>query len=139
MRILLIAYGNDSYTHCFPHGPGYIGAILREACHNVLVCNQDQFHWPESHLKEYLAENEFDLICLSLFAGYYQYRRLLKISKTINSIPKRPIYILEYHGPSPEPEYFLKKSNADFIIYGEGEITIIELIDALENKRMYPK
>jgi radical SAM superfamily enzyme YgiQ (UPF0313 family) len=37
------------------------------------------------------------------------------------------------HGPAPEPEFFLRKTNADAIVIGEGEMTIIELLNALKH------
>ena len=135
MKILLIAYDHDAYTTWFPHGLAYIAAVLRKAGHEVSVYSQDQYHWPESHLKKFLIEKEPELVAISLIAGYYQYRKLLKISEVINSVPNRPIYILGGHGPSPEPEYFLKKSGADYIVHGEGEITVVELLDALEGEK----
>jgi radical SAM superfamily enzyme YgiQ (UPF0313 family) len=41
------------------------------------------------------------------------------------------------HGPAPEPEYFLKKTGADLIAIGEGETTIVEIMEALEKKRAF--
>ena len=38
------------------------------------------------------------------------------------------------YGPSPEPEFFLKKSGCDIVCMGEGEITISELMKSFENK-----
>ncbi len=135
MKVLLIAYDNDSYIHQFPTGSAYIASSLRKAGHNVTIYNQDQFHYPESHLVDYLTRNHFDAVGLGVIGGYYQYRKLLKISEALNRVPHRPRYILGGHGPSPEPEYFLKKSNADAVIIGEGDITAVSLLDALEHKR----
>ena len=135
MRILLVVYDQDAYTHWFPHGLAYIAAALRQAGHEVCVYSQDQFHWPESHLKKYLIDNEPDVVAVSLIAGYYQYKKIQKISKAINSVPKRPIYILGGHGPSPVPEFWLKKTGADFIVHGEGEITAVKLLDVLGKKK----
>jgi len=59
---------------------------------------------------------------------------MLKISEAINAVPNRPYYILGGHGPSPEPEYYLRKTGADFVVIGEGEITIVNLLNALEGK-----
>jgi hypothetical protein len=109
MRILLIVYDHDAYTSWFPHGLAYIAAVLRAAGHEISVYSQDQYRWPESHLRRHLIENEPDLVAISLIAGYYQYKKLLKISDVINTVPKRPTYVLGGHGPSPEPEYFLRK------------------------------
>jgi len=135
MRVLLIVYDNDSYMHWFPQGLAYVAPVLRNAGHDVVIYNQDQYHYPETHLTDYLTNNHFDVVGVSVIAGYYQYQKLLKISEAINRVPNRPYYILGGHGPSPEPEYFLKKTNADVIVIGEGEITGVELLAALENRR----
>ena len=131
MKILLIAYDNDSFIHWFPHGLAYIASVLRNAGHEITVYNQDQYHYPESHLTYFLNTNTFDVVGLGVIAGYYQYRKLLQISKAVNDATRRPHYVLGGHGPSPEPEYFLNISKADAIIIGEGERTIIELLETL--------
>jgi anaerobic magnesium-protoporphyrin IX monomethyl ester cyclase len=135
MRILLVVYDNDSFIHWFPQGLGYIAAVLRKAGHKVAIYQQDQYHYPESHLVDYLKKNKFDVIGVSVVGGYYQYRKLLKISEAINSVPNRPFYIIGGHGPAPEPEYFLKKTGADVVVIGEGENTAVELMEVLEKKR----
>jgi radical SAM superfamily enzyme YgiQ (UPF0313 family) len=135
LRILLIVYDNDSFIHWFPQGLAYIASVLRNAGHEIVIYQQDQFHYPESHLVDYLKKNKFDAVGVSVVGGYYQYRKLLKISEAINSVPNRPFYIIGGHGPAPEPEYFLKKTGADVIVIGEGEVTAVELMDAVENKK----
>ena len=58
-----------------------------------------------------------------------------RISDAINKSRQRPFYIIGGHGPSPEPEFFLKKTQADVTIIGEGEETIVELLEAINTKR----
>ena len=41
-------------------------------------------------------------------------------------------YIMGGYGPTPEPEFFLRKSECDVICMGEGETTITKLMDAFE-------
>ena len=136
MRILLIAYDNDSYISTFPQGIAYIASILRQHNYYVEIYHQDVHHYPESHLTEYLNQNEFDVIGTGVIGGYYQYKKLLKISEAINASKKRPsYYVLGGHGPSPEPEYFLRKTNADIVVIGEGEETIVELMDSISNNK----
>lgn len=139
MRILLVVYDNDSYIHWFPQGLAYIAAVLLQEGHEVEIYNQDMYHYPESHLLQYLNTEKFDVIGLSFIAGYYQYKKALKISDAINKSQNRPFYIIGGHGPTPEPEYFLRKTGADAIVMGEGEITIVELLDALKNKKALKK
>lgn len=135
MRILLVAYDNDSYIHWFPQGLAYIAAILKQNGHDVEIYNQDVHHYPDDHLTDYLNRNRFDVIGIGVIAGYYQYRKLLSLANAINNSKKRPFFVIGGHGPSPEPSYFFRKTNADAIVLGEGEGTIIELMVALEKKR----
>ena len=104
MKVLLVVYDNDSYIHWFPIGLAYIASALRNAGHDITIYSQDLYHYPESHLESYLTDNDFEVICVSVIGGYYQYRKLLKISEAINSVPNRPFYVIGGHGPAPEPE-----------------------------------
>lgn len=135
MRILLVAYDNDSFISWFPQGLAYIAAACRQAGHDVEIYNQDVYHSPESHLTDLLDKNRYDFIGVSACGGYYQYRKMLKISKAVNKAKRRPFYVLGGHLASPEPGYFLRKTSANAIVIGEGETTVIKLLDALKQKK----
>jgi anaerobic magnesium-protoporphyrin IX monomethyl ester cyclase len=134
MRVLLVVYDNGSYIGFFPQGLAYIASALRNAGHEVVIYSQDLHHYPDAHLTAYLDENDFDMVGVSVIAGYYQYRKLLSLSEAINRSKNRPFYVIGGHGPSPEPEYFLRKTQADAVVVGEGEITVVELADRLAKK-----
>ena len=133
MRVLLVAYDNDSYISWFPQGIAYIASVIRNENHEVEIYNQDINHFPDEHLTDHLNKNHYDMIGVSIIAGYYQYKKLLSISKAINASKNRPAYyVIGGHGPSPEPEYFLRKTGADIAVIGEGEKTMQELLSAFE-------
>ncbi len=134
MRVLLIVYDNGSYVHTFPQGLAYIAAVLRNSGQSVTIYNQDMNHYPDEHLTQYLDEQEpFDMIGLGFVGGYWQYRKMLGISKAMRASIHQPnLYVLGGHGPSPAPDFFLHKSHADIIVQGEGEATIVELAHRLE-------
>ena len=131
MKILLVVYDNDSYMNWFPQGLAYIAAVLIRKGYKVTIYNQDKFHYPDEHLTNYLDINKFDVVGVGVIAGYYQYKKLLKISEAINKSKNRPFYVIGGHGPSPEPEFFIKKTKADTVVMGEGELTIVELMETL--------
>jgi anaerobic magnesium-protoporphyrin IX monomethyl ester cyclase len=135
MKILLIVYDSAQFIHMFPAGLAYIASAINNAGHEVEIYNQDKYHYPEEHLLDYLDRNRFDVVGLSMVAGYYQYAKMQKISKAINMSRQRPFYILGGHGPAAEPEFFLKKMNADAVVIGEGELTIVELLENLSAQR----
>jgi anaerobic magnesium-protoporphyrin IX monomethyl ester cyclase len=133
VKVLLVVYDNDSYIHWFPQGLAYVAAVLKKAGHQVYIYNQDKNHHPEEHLTSYLDENCFDVLGISITGGYYQYRKLLKLSAAISKSKNRPYYVIGGHGPAPEPAFFLQKTQSDVIAIGEGEVTVLELLDALGN------
>ena len=137
MKILMVVYDNDSYMTSFPMGLAYLAAAARNAGHEVSVYQQDIYHWPDEHLTNYLDNNEFDVVEVSVIGGYYQYQKLLSLSKAINASKNRGHfkYTIGGHGPASDPEYFLRKTNADLVGIGEGEITFVEIMEAFEGKR----
>ena len=135
MRVLLITYDNESFVQWFPQGIAYLAATLLKYGHDVEIYAQDIHHYPESHLTEKLNNEYYDIVGLSFIGGYYEYRKAVKISDAINKSKQRPFYVMGGFGPSPDPDYFLRKMNADCVVMGEGEVTIIDLIEHLENKK----
>jgi anaerobic magnesium-protoporphyrin IX monomethyl ester cyclase len=134
LKVLFVVYDNGSYDHVFPMGLGAIGGILKRDGHEFEVWNQDMHHWPDDYLRTYLDENKFDVVVLSLIAGYYQYQKTKSLSKAINNSKNRPFYVMGGYGPTPEPEFFLKKTGCDAVCLGEGEVTVSKLLEAVENK-----
>ena len=135
MRILLVVYDNESYVHWFPQGLAYVAAVLRNQGYDVEVYSQDLHHWPDEHLTRHLDDNVYDVVGISVIAGYYQYAKLLALSEAINRSKNRPTYVIGGYGPTPDPEYFMEKTGADVVVMGEGEVTTVELFEALEKKQ----
>jgi hypothetical protein len=62
VRILLVVYDNGSYISWFPQGLAYIAAVCKNAGHEVVIYNQDVYHYPDEHLTEYLRNNRMPLM-----------------------------------------------------------------------------
>lgn len=135
MKVLLISYDNESLVQWFPQANAYLAATLLKHNHEVEIYSQDIHHYPDEHLTEYLNNNKFDMVGLSFIGGYYEYKKALKISDAINNSTQRPFYVIGGFGPSPDPDYFLKKTGAEVVVMGEGEVTIIDLINHIEEGR----
>lgn len=135
MRVLLISYDNQSLVQWFPQSNAYLAATLLKHGHEVEIYSQDVHHYPDEHLTEYLDNNKFDMVGLSFIGGYYEYKKALKISEAINNSKQRPFYVIGGFGPSPDPGYFLKKTGAEVVVMGEGEVTLIDLIEHIREGR----
>ena len=137
LRVLFVVYDNGSYDHVFPMGIGALSAVLKKEGHQYEFWNQDRHHYDDDKLRVHLNNNKYDVVILSLIAGYYQYQKMKSLSKAINESKQRPIYLMGGYGPTPEPEFFLKKSGCDIVCLGEGEITLPKLLSAIENKTSF--
>ena len=131
MRILLIAKDTEQYTNWFPHGIAYLAAVLLNRVYDVEIYSQDVLHYPDEYITDQLDKNHFDIVGVGAIGGYYQHRKLFKISYAVNISMQRPFYIIGGHAVSSEPEYFLRKTKADVIARGEAEVTIIQLLEAV--------
>jgi len=130
MRILLIAYDNGSYINWFAQGLGYLAATLEANGHYVEIYEEGISHKPETELTALLDNRQFDIVGLSMIAGYYQYRKIISLSNAINASVNRNRfkYIIGGHMVASEPEYFLSLTKCDAIFIGEGEQAILDYI-----------
>jgi anaerobic magnesium-protoporphyrin IX monomethyl ester cyclase len=128
-NIVLINYDNASLAHSFPHGTAYIAAYLEQKGHDVHILSQDVYHLSESQITQYIDHHKPEVVGMGIIAGYYQYAKLIAISKAVRAAKHQCMYVLGGHGVSPEPEYFLRLTGADYIVIGEGEETFAELVE----------
>lgn len=133
MNVLLVVYDNGSYIHWFPQGLAYIVSALELDGHRVTIWPQDIHHLPADALTAKLDDTHYDVVGVSACGGYWQYRQLMALSAAVASARRRPYYVLGGHGPAADPAYFLRKTDADACVIGEGEDTAVELLPALGN------
>ena len=141
MKIILISprsivYGNPFYF-AYPNiGIGYIAAVLKEAGYEIEIIdlNFDKI----SNLIQSLKNNEVLFIGFSIFIiDVVFYDRLAKIIKRDH--PDLPIIVGGPH-PNSLPFDTLKDFDFyDFVVYGEGEITIVKLAEILKKSRLNEK
>jgi len=108
-------------------GVAYMGAILKKQGADVEVYCQDVFHYTNQELASHLEINTYDLIGVGFLAARFN-ESVIDLCSTINQSKKDAWLVLGGHGPSPIPEYMLKKTGADVVVIGEAEETIGELL-----------
>ncbi|MCB4790691.1 MAG: B12-binding domain-containing radical SAM protein [Elusimicrobia bacterium] len=61
------------------------------------------------------------------------YEQVLKICRIVKSIDQKTNVILGGPHPTSLPEETLSHDDVDFVVIGEGELTVIELLDSIES------
>jgi len=131
MANVCLIYPRDINLNFFPLGIGYIAAFLKQQGHNVTFLDMT-----ESNL-ELLNKSKVkhaDIVGISITTV-----QLGLAEKIVDLLKKNNHQVKIVAGgihPSYFKEEFLKNNhNIDFVIYGEGEITMNELCCAMDQKQ----
>lgn len=115
------------WVHTAPfEGPSILAALVKGLGYPFRLFDQRDDFDPEQ-IKGLAAG--FDIIGISVWGDSFSYvRRIIQILKEED--PYRPIIL---GGPlaSAVPQLLLESTEADFVVAGEGELTLTELLDTL--------
>lgn len=122
------------YNYEMPIGIGYVSAAIKKAGYELSFLNLNHIEGKiEDKVKEELDKKKYDVVCSGHFGiGYLVLEKIIKTAKSHPSCPKIII-----GGPiiTSEPELMTENLEFDFGVVGEGEETIVELLDAIENNK----
>jgi anaerobic magnesium-protoporphyrin IX monomethyl ester cyclase len=133
MKVALIQlphfYGesNSRPPECYPLGLGYISNVLTEQNIEHVGIDLWGLQYTESQALERIDFSPFDFIGISAYATQYKYLKNFSLALK-KKYPEKPI-ICGGPGPTFSYEIVLKNTGVDVCVIGEGEITIIDLLE----------
>lgn len=118
-----------SYSYLTPLGLGYIISSLKKEYENVDVINLNHRADMDSVLKERLGKGYDVVLTGNMAIGYWCLKRIVELCRENGSKPKIII-----GGPviTSEPDIMMRDLKPDFGVVGEGEMTTVELVKAIE-------
>ncbi len=131
MRVCLIAPAWEKLVNSYPPlGLTYLAARMEGAGHPVRI---EDFNLPpylsQEEQIEQVADFKPDLVGITSMSHVYHGARLLaqKVKERLNCL-------VVVGGPHPSifKETLLEEQSIDFVVYGEGEETLFELVERLE-------
>jgi len=129
MKICLVHPAFDIYfTHEGPIGLAYLQAVLRKAKHETEVIDNNILNLPNAEVAERCGNS--GIVAISMTTPTFGNVKEL-CEKIMELGDNRPKIVLGGAHPTIAPKECL--DFADFVVVGEGEETIIELVDALGN------
>ena len=133
-KILLINPPSGIENPLLPLGLAYIAAVLEKNKIPVDVLDTDALKMLDEEIEKKLSEIKPDIIGITIMtATFYAGQKLIKLIRNI--LPKTVIIAGGSH-PSALPEETLKEiPELDIAIRGEGEMTMLELVQTLENNK----
>lgn len=134
VKILLINPPSGIENPLLPLGLGYIAAVLEKNKIPVDVLDADALKMSDKEIKRKISEIRPEIVGITMMtATFYASQKVIKIIREV--LPKAVIISGGAH-PSALSEETLKEiPELDIVVRGEGEATILELVEALENKK----
>lgn len=125
--------GLEKIGACLPPlGLLSLGAVLEQNNYEVKVYDSDLLNSTIEQLLEFIKDYKSDFI--GIYCNTSNYHRVIDYANRIKKISKAPICLGGPH-PITDPENVLKNKSVDYVVMGEGEITLIELLDALSKNK----
>jgi anaerobic magnesium-protoporphyrin IX monomethyl ester cyclase len=129
---------NEDYEYIFPLGLGYISAALKEAGHNVDILNLNHYVGTIKDLiNEKLNKKKYDFAATGNSA--IGYAVIATIIQTVKAHPTSPKIILGGPIITTMPELAFKDLGADYGVIGEGEESVVELLDFIKKNKSLRK
>jgi len=134
MKILFIQPGLENTENCFPPiGLLYLASLSRGHGYDVDVYDASASGLSMSKAFEYAIENKPDICAVSLYT-LDLIETLEFIKRVKDSIP-HCICIVGGPHATALPEHTMKECEPiDYLVFGEGEQTLIELLNSIQNQ-----
>ena len=132
MRVLLINICLRPYLphKIFPIGLSYIAGAIHRASYDLEILDIDVNRYSDEEAERRLRKKQFDVVGFGcIVTGYKIVKGLSQLVKSIN---KDAVIIVGNSVASSIPEMLLSKTEVDIVVVGEGDITIVEVLDRLE-------
>lgn len=137
MKILLFAPPSEtaaSSSESYPLALGYMGAVLEKEGHEVEVFNSIHENWEKikPNIIDIIKSKNPDIVGISSMTNNRGSAfELARLAKEIS--PKIKVILGGVH-PTLMTKQILENFPLDFIVVGEGEETIVELVKAIKKK-----
>jgi len=130
INICLRPYMDKAY---YPIGLSYVATALKRAGYHFDIIDIDANRYSDQEIEALLSSKRYDVIAFgTLVSGYKFAKHIAAIARRTNP---ESIIIAGNSVASSISGHLLNNTEANIAVKGEGEITICNLLDAIEQKR----
>lgn len=128
MKVALVRPRYHTHLITPPIGIGYLASYLRTNGHNVILVDGLNKNIDNKQIESLVRD--CDIIGITAQSDFFD--KVIEIA----SILKKTDKVVVLGGPHPTflPKESFRDTQADFIVSGEGELTMLELLNCIENK-----
>ena len=114
----------------FPIGLGYIATAISRSSHEVEILDLELNPLDDEQLRHEFSNRTYDVVALGcIVTGYGRVKSICNILRQCSDVP----IVIGNTVASSIHEELLKNTATDIAVMGEGDVTIVELLNALEH------
>ncbi len=135
MKVLLInlCIRVDTPKKIYPVGLSYIASAIHRENYELEILNIDTHRYSNTEIEAILKEKDFDVVGFGCIVT--KYNLVKDLCAMIKSINKNVTIIVGNSVATAIPQILLTKTKADIAVMGEGDITIVEVLNCLDKGR----
>ena len=135
MKVLLfnISLRPKSPLKLFPIGLSYVASAIDRAGFDLEIIDIDANRYSSGALEEHIAGKSFDVAAMGCIVTGYKYVK--ELAATVRRLNEQATIIVGNSVGSSIPRILLDNTEADIVVMGEGDVTIVDLLDHLADRR----
>lgn len=115
-----------------PLGLAYIGANLEKGGHNVTIIDAPALELKPEDICGHIEKENYDIVGVTMLTPMYA--RSVEVVRAVNNaFPEIKIVVGGPHPTILPEETINENKEIDFVVIGEGEVILLNLVNALEN------
>lgn len=116
-----------------PLGISYMGAVLRDRGHKVFLKDYEVEYFSGCEALQFIEDNKIKIVSISFRTASYRSAKVF--IESLKKIKDRIFIVIGGHHATAFSKDTMIDLSCDAVVRGEGEETIRELVDAVENNR----
>ncbi len=135
MKVLLVNPPIREWAkpNVFPLGLGYLASALKEKGFEVEVLDINALRWNKMKEKKKLKNADFDVAGIGAIVTVYRYVKWL--IETIKKYHRDKKIVVGGSVGTSIPHIIMEKTEAEIVCIGEGEVTVVDLMKALQKRK----
>lgn len=135
MNILLIniSLRPESKIKLFPIGIGYIATAMKNAGFDFDLLDIDAYRYSDEEVDAFIRAKKYDVVAMGCIVTGYS--KVKSLCARVRKIHQDACIIVGNSVATSIYEILLSKTEADVAVMGEGDITIVKLLEALQENR----
>ncbi len=118
-----------------PVGLGYVVTYVKQNGYKFDILDIDAGDYSDQYVENYLRKNKYDVICLGSIVTHYRWMKWC-VNKIKEIQPESKVIVGNSVGGSI-PEVLFSTTKVDIVIYGEAEVTMVKVLDAISSGKSF--